>query len=73
MLWAYEWPKHCKKGSACDRLCEYHICISEKEYECDGLAAIGYIFLGSGKLDSEVIRNTHPRSILPFIEAERLK
>jgi hypothetical protein len=29
----------------------------------------GYLSLGSGKLDAEVIRNNHPRSIVAFSKA----
>jgi hypothetical protein len=61
--------KHSKKASACD----YLICRSGKETECDALAKTGYFFLGSGKLDPVVIRKTHPKLILPFIKAAGLK
>jgi len=35
-------------------------------HESDVLATLGYFFLGSGKLDPEVIRKTDQRSILAF-------
>jgi hypothetical protein len=35
-------------------------------HEADALVTLGYFFLGSRKLDPEVIRKTHQRSILAF-------
>ena len=58
-------PKHSKKASACDRLCDYLICRSGKESECDALATVGY--------HPVVVRKTHPRLILPFFKAAGLK
>jgi len=66
-------PKHSKNTSVCDRLCDYLICRSGKESECDALATIGYFILGSGKLDPVVFRKTHSRLSLPFIMAAGLK
>jgi hypothetical protein len=66
-------PKHSKKPSACDRLCDCLICRSGKESECDTLATIGYFFVGSGKLDPVVFGKTQLRLILPVIKAAGLK
>ena len=68
LLWPYVWPQQSMKASACDGLCDYVTCRSGKEfessfhilYERDALATLGYFFVGSGKLDPEVIRKTHP-------------
>lgn len=62
-------PKHSKKAYACD----YLICKSGKESECDALAKTGYFFLGSGRLDPVVIRKMHPKLILRFIKVAGLK
>ena len=35
-------------------------------HESDALDTLGYFFLGSGKLETEVIRKTDQRSILAF-------
>jgi hypothetical protein len=35
-------------------------------YEDDALATLRHCLLGSGKLDPETIRKTHPRLILAF-------
>jgi hypothetical protein len=77
VLGPYEWPQHTKKAFTCDGLCDYLTCRSGKEFEssfhrvneCDALVTLGYFFLGSGKPDPEVIRKTHPRSILAFSKA----
>jgi hypothetical protein len=66
-------PEHSKKACACDWLCDYLICRSGKESECDAIPTVGYFFLVSGKLDPVVIRKTHPKLILPFIKAAGLK
>jgi hypothetical protein len=37
--------------------------------DCDALSILGYFSLDSDNLDPEVLRKTHPRSILAFITA----
>jgi hypothetical protein len=41
-------------------------------YDCDAVATFGYLFLGSGKLDPDIIRKTHPKSSLAFSKAVAL-
>ena len=38
-------------------------------YECDALVTPRYLFLGPGRLDSEVRRKTHPKSVLALSKA----
>jgi hypothetical protein len=71
-LWSYVLPQHSKKAHAGDGFCDYFTSSSGKEfesssqilYERDALVTFGYFSLGSGKLESEVTRKAHPRSIL---------
>jgi len=45
---------------------------TKKASTCDYLIYRGYFSLGSAKLDPEVIRNFHPRTILAFSKAAEL-
>jgi hypothetical protein len=62
-------------GGGCDLVNGHNVlrkhltCRSRKEFEssfhilheCDALTTLTYFFLGSGKLDSDNVRKTHPR------------
>jgi hypothetical protein len=52
----------------CSRWKEFQSCF-HTSHERDAVATLTYLFLGTGKLDPEDIRKTHPTSVLTISKA----